>query len=62
VDIYVRKVNGKIVPITGARRLDILLSSSNEVEVTVAGTLTKITVVRDEYGDIVEKRTSQYTE
>lgn len=63
MEIYVRRVDGKIEPISGARRLDIMLASpSKQAEVTIAGTLNKITVVRDEYGDIVEKNSKQYTE
>lgn len=62
MDILIRKSENKIVPIAGARRLDAQLNLSGEVEVTVVATFEKITVVRDEYGDIVEKNAKKITE
>lgn len=62
MDILVRRVDGKIVPLNGFKVLDNALSTSKEVQVKVVDTSENIIVIRDEYGDIVEKRKSGFTE
>lgn len=62
MDIIARREKGLIIPLNGIRNLDVMLNCSGEAVVTEVVSSDKITVVRDEYGDIFEKGTKDIKE